>query len=65
MFTQTITPELIQSLSYYSICKLSDCLMIANPRQVNLRGTITLDEFGNYIDSDAEYYASFIGQWVK
>ena len=65
MIAQPITTELVNRLSYYSICKLADYLHIANPRQVELRGTITLDEVGNYISADVEYFAPFLGKWVK
>lgn len=48
-----ITPELVKFLSYYSLCKLSDYLNIVNPRHVSISGTITLDEFGNFLGADA------------
>ena len=65
MATQPITKELIASLSYYSLCKLADHLHIVNPVQVEIRGTLTLDELGNYISADAEYFAPFVNKWVR
>jgi hypothetical protein len=63
MATQPITAELVNSLSYYSLCKLADHLHIVNPRQVEIKGTITLDKLGNCISADASYKA-FNGLWV-
>jgi len=59
MTTQTITPELINSLSYYSLCKLADHLRVVNPKKVNVTGTITLDELGNYVSAKATYERPF------
>jgi hypothetical protein len=65
MTTHPITQELINSLSYYSACKLADQLHVVNPKQVQLRGFITLDQLGNYISADVEYFAPFSNQWFK
>jgi len=51
--THKITKELVKTLSYYSLCKLSDYLGIVNPMQANVVGSITLDELGNFVDADA------------
>lgn len=44
-----ITPQLIESLSYYSLCKLADYLKVVNPKQVKVVGSLTLDELGNFV----------------
>jgi hypothetical protein len=59
MNTQIITPELIQSLSYYSLSKLADHLHVVNPKRVIVSGTITLDELGNYVSAKATYERPF------
>ena len=59
MTTQSITKELIASLSYYSLCKLADHLHVINPKNVNVTGTIELDDLGNYISAKATYERPF------
>lgn len=55
MITQQITKELIASLSYYSLCRLADYLHVVNPKKVDVIGTITLDDLGNYVSAKATY----------
>lgn len=41
-------------LSYYTLCKLSDATHFSNPQAAGVRGTLTVDGFGNFIS-----FASF------
>lgn len=50
----TLTPNVIRDLSLYSKCKLADYLRVVDPRTVPVRGSITLDDLGNFISADAE-----------
>ncbi len=59
MTTQDITPKLLASLSYHSLCKLADHLHVVNPKKVDVTGTITLDDQGNYISAKATYERPF------
>lgn len=54
MQTLEITPQVISSLNYTALVKLAKHLQVCNPRQVALKGTITLDDLGNFVSTDAE-----------
>ena len=57
MKTLPLTPQLIQTLSYYTLCRLADYLKIVCPldlKEGDIEGTITLDDRGNYISAAAK-----------
>ena len=47
MTKRTITPELIQSLDYYSKCLLAEYLHIVNPTKIEIDGVVELDDLNN------------------
>ena len=44
-----LTPETLKSLSYYTLVKLSEVTGYANPVAVNVKGTLTVDDRGNFV----------------
>jgi hypothetical protein len=54
MPTLKITPQVLSDLNYTALCRLAGHLSVVNPRLVALSGTITLDDLGNFVSTDAE-----------